>query len=98
MDRMGIAARGLERREHRRGLGPARDHEALAQRKILEPALVRHHAMLGGVELGHIRFPVMFFLRMPDVPVSQRSHRDNWLNSSCPGLSRASTSLKRRYT
>src|SRR5262245_28882733 len=53
MDRMGVAARGLERREDRRGLGAAGQHEALANDKILEPALLRHHAMRGGIEFGH---------------------------------------------
>src|SRR5947208_6964141 len=53
MDRMGIAARGLERGEYCRGLGPARNHKALAEHKILEPALLGHHAMLCGIELGH---------------------------------------------
>ena len=53
MHRMGIAARGLERREYRRRHGAARDHKALAEHKILEPALLRHHAMLCGIELGH---------------------------------------------
>jgi hypothetical protein len=35
------------------GLGPARDHEAFAEHEILEPALLRHHAMRGGIEVGH---------------------------------------------
>jgi len=60
MDRMGVAARGLERGEHRRSLGPARDHETLAEHEILEPALRGYHAMLGGVELGHAAFPALF--------------------------------------
>ena len=59
---MGVAARGLERGEHRRGLGPARDHEAFAEHEIFEPALFAHHAMLCGVEVGHVGF-----LRMMDV-------------------------------
>src|SRR5215210_5365679 len=84
MDRMGIAARGLECREHRRGLGPARDHEALAEHEILEPALLAHHAMLGGVEVGHVGscgWDVGW------IPVAQPSSRDNWSNSTgsdCP--------------
>src|SRR5262245_665936 len=53
MDRVGVAARGLERREDRRGLGAARQHEALANDKILEPALLGHHAVRGGIEFGH---------------------------------------------
>jgi hypothetical protein len=53
MDRVGVAARGLERCEHRRGLGPARDHEALAEHEILEPALFAHHAVQCGIEVGH---------------------------------------------
>src|SRR5205823_6646392 len=39
--------------EYRRALGPARDHKTLAEDKIFEPALLRHHAMLGGIEVGH---------------------------------------------
>src|SRR5450631_2148090 len=57
MDRMGIAARGLKRGEHGRRHGSARNDKTLAQRKILEPALLRHHAMQGGVEVGHGGFP-----------------------------------------
>src|SRR5215470_12399689 len=53
MDRVGVAARGLERREDRRGLGAARQHEALADHEILEPALLGHHAVRCGIELGH---------------------------------------------
>ena len=53
MHRMGIAARCLEGREHGRRHGAARNDKALAKRKILEPALFAHHAMLGGIELGH---------------------------------------------
>ena len=53
MDRVGVAARGLERGEDRRGLGAARQHEALAEHEILEPALLGHHAVRGGIELGH---------------------------------------------
>jgi hypothetical protein len=53
VDRMGIAARGLERSEHCRGLGPAWDHKAFAEHEIFEPALLRHHAMRGGIEVGH---------------------------------------------
>src|SRR6202012_579560 len=59
MDRMGVAAGELERREHRRGLGAARDHEALAELEILEPALLRHHAMLVRIELGHGGAPAL---------------------------------------
>src|SRR5262245_8024481 len=53
VDRMGVAARGLERREDRRRLGAAGQHEALANDKILEPALLGHHAVRGGIEFGH---------------------------------------------
>jgi hypothetical protein len=53
MDGVGVAAGSLECGEYRRGLGPARDHEALAKREIFEPALCGHHAMLGGIEVGH---------------------------------------------
>jgi hypothetical protein len=53
---MGVAARGLERGEYRRGLGPARDHETLAKDEILEPALFAYHAMPGGIEVGHVGF------------------------------------------
>src|SRR6185295_2378590 len=61
MDWMGVAARGLERGEHRRSLGPARDHETFAEHEILEPALFAHHAVLCGVEVGHVGFlPFLF--------------------------------------
>jgi hypothetical protein len=50
---MGIAARGLKGREDRRRHGAARKDKALAEREILEPALLRHHAMRGGIEIGH---------------------------------------------
>src|SRR4051812_14851938 len=50
---VGVAARGLERRKHRRCHGAARQHEAFAEDKILEPALLGYHTMIGGVELGH---------------------------------------------
>jgi hypothetical protein len=53
MDRMGVAARGLEGGEHRRRLGAAGNDKALTEHKILEPALFWHHAVPGGVELGH---------------------------------------------
>jgi len=51
VDRVGVAARGLKRREDRRALGTARDHESFAEHEVLEPALLWHHAMLGGIEL-----------------------------------------------
>jgi hypothetical protein len=57
MDRMRVAAGGLEGREHRRGHGPARDHETLAEHKILEPALRLHHAVGGGIEVFHVGCP-----------------------------------------
>src|SRR3954463_2093002 len=69
MDRMGVAACGLERGEYRRCLGPARDPEAFAEHEIIEPALLAHHAMLGGVEVGHVGF--LPFL-VGKLPVSQR--------------------------
>lgn len=50
---MGVAARGLERGEYRRGLGPARQHETFTEDEILEPALRRDHAMLGRIEVAH---------------------------------------------
>src|SRR5882724_8947879 len=69
MDRVGIAAGGLERGEYRRGLGPARDHEAFAEHEILEPALLADHTVLCGVELGHGGF---LWVR-DELPVSQGS-------------------------
>ena len=53
MNGVGIAARGLKRGENRRRHGAAGNDEALAESEILEPALLRHHAMLRGIELGH---------------------------------------------
>jgi hypothetical protein len=53
MDRMSVSARGLKGGEHRRGLRTARDHKALAEGKIFEPALRLHHAMPGGIEVDH---------------------------------------------
>ena len=73
---MGVAARGLERGEHRRGLGPARDHEAFAEHEILEPALFAHHAMLCGVEVCHVGFLRMW--TAGGIPVAQPSSCDNW--------------------
>src|SRR4051794_33501895 len=81
VDRMGIAAGGLERGEYRRGLGPARDHEALAEHEIFEPALFADHAMLGGIEVGHgdssrgVSLSVAF-------SVSQPAACDNWYNDT----------------
>jgi hypothetical protein len=62
MDGMGIAACGLKRGEHGRCHGAAGNDKPLAQRKILEPALLRHHAMQGGIEVGHGGFPAGVFL------------------------------------
>jgi hypothetical protein len=58
---MGIAARGLKGGENGRRHGAAGNHKTLAEYKILEPALLRHHAMLGGIELGHGWFPARNF-------------------------------------
>jgi hypothetical protein len=58
---MGVAARSLEGGEHGRRLRAARDHEALAEHKILEPPLRRYHAVLGRIEVGHAAFPALFF-------------------------------------
>src|SRR5216683_2873236 len=93
MNGMGIAARGLKRGEDGRRHGAAGNDKALAQRKILEPALLRHHAMQCGIELGHGWFPATLrFMRIAEVLLRQSIPPD----SSCPGLSRASTSLKQR--
>jgi len=53
MNRVGIATRGLECGEYSARHGSARDHKTLAEHKVLEPALLRHLAMLGGIELCH---------------------------------------------
>jgi hypothetical protein len=53
MHRMAIAARGLKRREYRRCHGAAGNDKTFAEDEILEPALLRHHAMCGGIEFGH---------------------------------------------
>jgi hypothetical protein len=50
---MGIAARRLKSRKDRRRHGPAGNDKTLAKHKILEPALLGHHAMLSGIELRH---------------------------------------------
>ena len=34
--------------------------KSLAEHEIFEPALFRHHTMLGGVEVGHGHIPAMF--------------------------------------
>ena len=85
MDRMGVAARGLERGEYRRGLGPARDHEALAEHKILEPALLAHHAVLCGVEVGHGGSSRLGLLD-DDLPVSQGRVLRQSVQFVMPGL------------
>ena len=51
---MGVAARGLKGCEYRRRHGAAGNDKALAEREILEPALLCHHAMFGGIEIGHV--------------------------------------------
>ena len=53
VNRMVVTAGTLECQEHRFGHGPARQHEAFREPKVFEPALPRHHAMLGGVKTGH---------------------------------------------
>src|ERR1700678_1926043 len=94
MHGMGIAARRLKGREYRRRHGAAGNHKALAEHEVFKPALFRHHAMPGGVELGHDYFS---FGRSV-TSVSQRWRRGNWLKSSCPGLAvRLTASLPLAY-
>ena len=90
-----IVDTGLTLSEYRRRLGPARDHEALAEHEILEPALFAHHAMGGGVEVGHETFPAMLAAALQQA-LPERGGCGNSFNTSCPGLSRAFTSLKQR--
>src|ERR1700731_2018446 len=86
MDGMGVAARGLEGGEHRRRHGAARNHKALAEGKILEPALLRHHAMACRIELGHgWWFPRDISLSS----VSQQCDGGNWHQLVIPGLRRS---------
>src|SRR5579871_3900243 len=92
VDGVGVAAGGLEGREHRRCLRAARDHKALAKDKILEPALLGYHAVAFGIEIGHGERPAIgrcFGGRYRGACMQQL------YSSSCPGLSRTSTSLKR---
>jgi hypothetical protein len=53
VDRMSVAACGLEGREDRRCLRAARQDKTLAEHEILKPALRLHHAVRGGIEVGH---------------------------------------------
>src|SRR5664279_6000970 len=94
MHRVGIAAGGLKRREYRRCHGAAGNDEALAEHKILEPALLRHHAMLGGIELGHSGFLLSFFQAADayryrrGVAAATRSRHSGARRSLEPGISR----------
>jgi hypothetical protein len=54
---MGIAARRLEGCEYCASHGSARQDETLSEHKILEPTLLRHHAMGRWVEIGHACLP-----------------------------------------
>jgi hypothetical protein len=51
---MVVSACALECQENRFRHGTARQHEPLAQLKILKPPLVRHHSVSTRVEVRHI--------------------------------------------
>ena len=53
-----------------------------SEREILEPALLRHHAMFGGIEIGHAYYPATL---ARGLPVSQRWDDGN---QACPARPR----------
>jgi hypothetical protein len=78
MHGMGVAARGLKGREYRRGHGAAGNDKTLAEHEILKPALLRHHAVPGGIELGHACLPA----GVSGSSVSQRCCCGNWFHGA----------------
>ena len=61
MDGVIVAEGTREGQEHGLGHGAAGQNEALAEAKVLEPTLFRHHSVLCWIERGHTAPEVCIF-------------------------------------